>query len=67
MFGESWRTRTIERDELPLLSPNPASWRLRMLPHWIELNPTDLIQGVTVLSFAVLLLLFNLFSAAGRA
>ena len=38
-----------------------------MLPYWIELNPSDLIQGTAVLTLAVTFFLFKLVSSAGRA
>ena len=38
-----------------------------MLPHWIELNPTDLVQGMAVLVMAVTFFIVHLFSSAGRA
>lgn len=38
-----------------------------MLPHWIELNPEDLVQGVAVLALAVTFFVVSLFSSAGRA
>ncbi len=38
-----------------------------MLPHWIELNPEDLVQGLAVLALAVTFFVINLFSSAGRA
>lgn len=38
-----------------------------MLPYWIELNPSDLIQGTVVLSLAFAFLLFNVFASTGRA
>ena len=38
-----------------------------MLPHWIDLNPEDLVQGLAVLALAVTFLVINLFSSAGRA
>jgi hypothetical protein len=38
-----------------------------MLPYWIELTPADLIQGTAVLSLALAFLIFNVFTATGRA
>lgn len=38
-----------------------------MLPHWIELNPEDLVQGVAVLVLVVTFFVVSLVSSAGRA
>jgi len=37
-----------------------------MLPYWIELAPSDLIQGTAVLTLALAFLVSTLFAPAGR-
>jgi len=37
-----------------------------MLPFWIELSPTDLIQGTVVLTLVLAFLVGNLFVPTGR-
>ena len=63
----AFEPRSASEPVCPYCRPLGSPRRFTMIPFWIELNPSDLIQGTAVLTLALSFLIFNFFASAGRA